>query len=195
MQALVMPYHLVDGRGWVWSENTYPQRMGGGSKRVSESLALDNKVHGWGWVEKGLEELECTVVKKRVSVSFLPFFPQCLWWLVFQNGFLLCPGYECEQRPPLSMYICMCVLSPFSRVRLHVMPGSSVHGILQARILEWVAMPSSRGSSWPRDRTCISFDSSIADGFLNSWATRETPCMCTHTHFGVLRPCPGLVIH
>ena len=29
-------------------------------------------------VEKGLEELECTVVKKRVSVSFLPFFPQCL---------------------------------------------------------------------------------------------------------------------
>ena len=32
-------------------------------------------------------------------------------------------------------------------------PGSSVHGILQARILEWVAMPSSRGSSWPRDRT------------------------------------------
>ena len=30
-------------------------------------------------------------------------------------------------------------------------PGSSVHGILQARILEWVTMPSSRGSSWPRD--------------------------------------------
>ena len=32
-------------------------------------------------------------------------------------------------------------------------PGSTVHGILQARILEWVAMPSSRGSSQPRDRT------------------------------------------
>ena len=31
--------------------------------------------------------------------------------------------------------------------------GSSVHRILQARILEWVAMPSSRGSSWPRDQT------------------------------------------
>ena len=30
-------------------------------------------------------------------------------------------------------------------------PGSSVHGILQARILEWVAMPSSRGPSQPRD--------------------------------------------
>ena len=32
-------------------------------------------------------------------------------------------------------------------------PGSSVHGILQARILEWVAMPTSKGSSWPRDQT------------------------------------------
>ena len=36
-------------------------------------------------------------------------------------------------------------------------PGSSVHGILQAVILEWVAMPSSRGSSWPRDQTCVSY--------------------------------------
>ena len=35
-------------------------------------------------------------------------------------------------------------------------PGSSVHGILQARILDWVAMPSSRGSSWLRDQTCVS---------------------------------------
>ena len=36
-------------------------------------------------------------------------------------------------------------------------PGSSVHEILQARILEWVAMPSSRGSSWPRDQTLFSY--------------------------------------
>ena len=35
-------------------------------------------------------------------------------------------------------------------------PGSSVHGILQARILKWVAMPSSRGSSQPRDQTHVS---------------------------------------
>ena len=35
-------------------------------------------------------------------------------------------------------------------------PGSSVHGILQARIWEWVAMPSSRGSSQPRDRSRVS---------------------------------------
>ena len=36
------------------------------------------------------------------------------------------------------------------------LPGSSVNGILQARTLEWVAMPSSRGSSQPRDRTQVS---------------------------------------
>ena len=36
-------------------------------------------------------------------------------------------------------------------------PGSSVHGILQARIPEWAAMPSSRGSSWSRDRTHLSY--------------------------------------
>ena len=40
-------------------------------------------------------------------------------------------------------------------------PGSSVPGIPQAGILEWVAMPSSRGSSWPRDGTLVSYFSCI----------------------------------
>ena len=37
------------------------------------------------------------------------------------------------------------------------LPGSSVHGILQARILEWVVIPFSKGSSWPRDWTQVSY--------------------------------------
>ena len=41
------------------------------------------------------------------------------------------------------------------------LPGSSVHGILQARRLEWVAMPSSRGSSQPRDWTHVYYVSCI----------------------------------
>ena len=49
-------------------------------------------------------------------------------------------------------------------------PGSSVHGILQARILEGVAVSFSRGSSQPRDQTQFSH---IAGGFLTVWATRE----------------------
>ena len=41
-------------------------------------------------------------------------------------------------------------------------PGSSVHGILQARILEWVAIPFSRGSSWPRDQTQVTSLTSVS---------------------------------
>ena len=51
------------------------------------------------------------------------------------------------------------------------LPGSSVHGIFQARILEWLAISFSRESSWPRDRTQVS---SIADRRLTVWGTRES---------------------
>ena len=46
----------------------------------------------------------------------------------------------------------------------------TVHGILQARILEWVAFPFLRGSSQNRDQTQVSH---IAGGFFTSWAARE----------------------
>ena len=49
-------------------------------------------------------------------------------------------------------------------------PGSSVHGILQTRILEWDAIFFSRGSSWPRDRAWVSY---IAGRFFTIWATRK----------------------
>ena len=49
-------------------------------------------------------------------------------------------------------------------------PGSSVNGISEARILEWVAISFSRGSFWPRDRTHIS---SIGGWISYHWATRE----------------------
>ena len=48
----------------------------------------------------------------------------------------------------------------------------TLHGILQARILEWVAVPLSRGSSQPRDWTQVS---GTAGGFFIIWATREAP--------------------
>ena len=51
-------------------------------------------------------------------------------------------------------------------------PGSSVHGILQARILEWVAISFCKGSSQPRDRTRVSC---IAGRRFILWATREAP--------------------
>ena len=50
------------------------------------------------------------------------------------------------------------------------LPDSSVHGILQARILEWVAVPFSRGSYQPRDWTQVSL---IAGGLFIIWTTRK----------------------
>ena len=52
------------------------------------------------------------------------------------------------------------------------LPGSSVQGILQARILEWAAIPCSRGSSWPRDGTQVS-----CEQFLYCLSHQESP-MC-----------------
>ena len=73
----------------------------------------------------------------------------------------------------------VCMLSRFSCVGLfttlldHSSPGSSVHGILQARILEWVAMPSSKGSSWPRDRTHNIMSPAMTGGSLTTNAMQE----------------------
>ena len=78
-----------------------------------------------------------------------------------RDGFLevwLCLwcGYACESQSVVSDSLCS-------------LPGSSVHGILQARILQWEAIPFSRGSSWAGDQTWVSH---IA-GFFTSWDTRE----------------------
>ena len=74
--------------------------------------------------------------------------------------------------------MCMCVLSRYSCVQLcdpmDCSPsGSSVHGILQMRILEWVVMPSSRGSSQPRDWTHVSMSPALAGGFFTTSDTWE----------------------
>ena len=66
-----------------------------------------------------------------------------------------------ERNKPLKYITWHMTWSRFSRVCLYgtmdcSLPGSSLHGVLQARTLEWAAMPSSRGSSQPRDRTCVS---------------------------------------
>ena len=60
------------------------------------------------------------------------------------------------------------------------LPGSSVQGILQARILEWVAISSSRGSSRPRDQTHVSYISCIGKQILcHSSATWKGPMNVT----------------
>ena len=54
------------------------------------------------------------------------------------------------------------------------LPGFSLHGILQARVLEWVPISFSRGSSQPRDQTQVS---GTAGRLFTIWATREAHCL------------------
>ena len=70
--------------------------------------------------------------------------------------------FVCVCGKPLQLYPTLCDPMDCS------LPGSSVHGILQARILEWVAMPSpSRRSSWHRDQTYVFCGSCIAGRFFS----------------------------
>ena len=94
------------------------------------------------------------------------------------------PVFQCRfHEPPPSPSLCS---DPSKRVHPQLcstfcdpmdssLPGSSAHDILQARILVWVAISSSRGSSRPRDWTCISCVSCIGRQILYHWVIQETP--------------------
>ena len=90
---------------------------------------------------------------------------------VSANGIIL---FLRQSRLPL--YVCMYNAQLLRHVRLFETPWTVAHqaplsmGMLQARVLEWVAMPSSRGSSQPRDWTPVSH---IAPVFFTMWASRE----------------------
>ena len=78
--------------------------------------------------------------------------------------------------------LCVCVCAQLLQLCLTLCdstdcspPGPSVHGILQARILEWVAMFSSRGSCQPRDQTHILCISCSASRFFTHWGHLGSP--------------------
>ena len=77
------------------------------------------------------------------------------------------------------LHVILCILRHFSRVWLCnpidcSPPGTSVHGILQARILQWIAISPSRGPSWPRNAP-LALRSALAGGFFTTSATWEAP--------------------
>ena len=86
-------------------------------------------------------------------------------------------------------FLCLCILltvGTFGGVCVLVaqlcltvcnLPGSSVHGVLQARIMEWIAIPFSRDSSWPRDWTQVSC---TAGRFFTVWATMDDRLCARH---------------
>ena len=77
----------------------------------------------------------------------------------------------------------------------HSPPGASVHGILQARILEWVAMPSSRGSSRPRNQTLSLMSPALAGEYFTTSATWKPPDVleptCNYDPSGLLSCFPS----
>ena len=79
----------------------------------------------------------------------------------------ICLLLECESEVAQS---CPTLCDPMD----YSPPGSSIHGILQARILEWVAMPSSRGSSQPRDQTFIFYFFCIGRWVLYNWEAQPS---------------------
>ena len=95
-------------------------------------------------------------------------WPLALWWVIFQDEHQKVKWSEFAQSCPTLCDPMDCSL-----------PGFSVHGIFQARVLEWVAISFSRGSSWPRDWTQVSY---IAGRYFTLWATREA-----HPSYGARR--------
>ena len=83
--------------------------------------------------------------------------------------------------------VCVCAQSRQSCLTLQdtmdcSSPGSSVHGIFQTRILEWVAISFSSGPSQPRDWTCVSC---TAGGFFTHWAPWEAYTPATHNKYSL----------
>ena len=95
-------------------------------------------------------------------------FPQ---WLAAQASVSRESSLTCSQLRHVKYVSCSVVSDSWDPIDCSS-PGSSVHGILQARILEWVVISSSKGSSWTRDGSWVSC---IAGGFWTVQATRGSP--------------------
>ena len=91
--------------------------------------------------------------------------------LAISNDNFLTPIYSSIPNPMWSgvlvTQLCPTLCDPMD----HSTPSSSVRGVFQTRILQWVAILFSKGSFWPRDQTLVSC---ISGRFLTVWTTRET---------------------
>ena len=90
----------------------------------------------------------------RMSGSKWVITPSWLSWS--WRSFLYSSVYSCHLFLISSAYVEVKWSRSVESDSLRSLPGSSLHGILQARVLEWVAISLSMGSSWPRDRTWVS---------------------------------------
>ena len=115
----------------------------------------------------------------------IPRYPNILFLKVIQNSILWEKKHWPWKHQSLLVYVCVCVCvcvcaDTQSCPTLHIPldyspPGSSIHVIFQANILEWVAFSYSRVSPWPRDQNHIFCVSCIGRQILDHCTTWETP--------------------
>ena len=111
---------------------------------------------------------------KRISLREIDIFSSLMTLKSIKFLFVALLGIgNCLSILGLCVFMCAHSLQSCPTLCDHLdcsLPVSSVHGTVQARILEWAAIPSWRGSSWPRDWTCVSY---IANKFFTCWAIKE----------------------
>ena len=108
--------------------------------------------------------------KRAGTVSFILAFLRDLAWFFPCTGYTAVNEIMQEVKTVSSMKVLAAQSCPTREPMDYSLSGSSVHGILQLRTVEWVAIPFSREPSQPRDRTQVSH---IAGRFFTIWATRE----------------------
>ena len=152
-----------DGQKWLLPTNDVTVLRGGESGLSAQS----SQALGWpiGPLESILYKEEYIIKWTRNKCLIHSLFQQLIrrksthkWSEVAQWCPTLCDPMDCS------------------------LPGSSIHGIFQARVLEWVAISFSRGSSWPRDWTQVS---RIAGRRFTIWATREVPHNYPHSAYSL----------
>ena len=139
-------------KGQIWSSHFLPHSEIVYEKCERSSTILDNTTH------HHLLKQNCLII--QFTLKYIPIV-----------------NFQRLQRSPSPVLSRVCVhtqLSPtFCNPRDCSPPGSSVHGIFQARILKWVAISYSKGSSWHRDQTGVSCVFCIDRQILYHWATWE----------------------
>ena len=159
-------YHTLGVESIIWLNGTRnKEEILKILEQLKQSLIFFSLPHFWGQ-----DSIKYGGIKER-------------WWLscqkewrddqYFCHSFISPRGRDVWKVKVLVTQSCLTLCDPMD----YSPPGSSVHRILQARTLEWVAISFSRGSSQSRDWSPVSC---MAGGFFTIWATREGSCVEMH---------------
>ena len=168
--ALTRLNHSLLSNIWSFSRVSSFNHRTEFQRLVSKSLIFDSDRNNANYIYLKISapnpkryDVQCSVYSAERLLMFKPLIMLSL--ILFQWPLLEC-RWVCSI--PQS---CLTLWDPMN----YSPPGSSVHGILQGKILEWVAMPSSRGSSQPRGQTHVSCVSCTGRQVLYLWATWSWP--------------------